>query len=312
MKHLFIINPVARKVRGKLGALTERLDSFFKEYPAVNYQVHVTRWERDALGVIRRHAAESAELLRVHVMGGNTTVFEAINGVMGLPNTQLAIYPMGAQNSFLRYFGKNKIHLFLSLRSQVFSRTVPIDAFRCGNNYGILQATIGLEAKANFNGLKILEKRALPGELAYALGALGFIFKKEEFEHEYAIKIDDGEERAATYSSIMASNAPCSGKTLDPAPLAQPNNGFLDLQFLRNITRLNLVPTLFKYLFNKTQKIRPSKKCSSVFVSSTSSTSPLLVGVDGHIFYENNVELQVLPYAVDFVLPPGVKLFEGR
>ena len=103
IKHLFIINPIAHKVKGRLNLVTESIHAFFEEYPHIGYDIHVTRWERDALGVIRRQVTDTRELLRVHVMGGSGTLFEAVNSAVGLANAQIAAYPFGRQNSFLRY-----------------------------------------------------------------------------------------------------------------------------------------------------------------------------------------------------------------
>jgi len=146
MTHLFLINPIATHVRNHLQEIVREIESFFLEIGQDNYHIHVTRWARDGMGHVNRFALQSPTPVRVHVMGGSGLLYEAINGTIGLPNVQIAAYPMGGANSFIHYFGVDKEHLFRSISNQVFSGTTPIDAMRYEDSYGIGYALIGFEA----------------------------------------------------------------------------------------------------------------------------------------------------------------------
>ena len=76
MKHLFIINPVAYKVKGELDEIIGEVKSFFRSRTNAEYDIHGTRWERDAKGYVRRYANKTEGPFRVHSIGGSGTLFE--------------------------------------------------------------------------------------------------------------------------------------------------------------------------------------------------------------------------------------------
>lgn len=140
MKHLFIINPNAARVKGNVANIVESIDSFFCDMKMENYQIHVTRYVRDGMGIANRFARTTNEPLRIHAIGGSGTLYEVVNGTIGLPNVQLATYPYGKKNYCVRNFDKNREYKFMSLRNQVFSNTLPVDTIRCGGTYGVCGA----------------------------------------------------------------------------------------------------------------------------------------------------------------------------
>jgi len=179
MRHLFIINPVAHAVKGELNTIIKSIHEFFRN-SVLNepYDIHVTRWERDAKGYLRRYADNNPdEVLRVHSMGGSGTLFEVVNGIHGLTGAELAAYPMGRDNSFLRYFG-DKMHMFSSIQLQSSSGTAPFDIFRCGYNYGILCGLVGMEAIVSRDGELLNRRRRLPAGFGYILAAVKYVLGK--------------------------------------------------------------------------------------------------------------------------------------
>ena len=307
MKHLFVINPMAYKIRGKLNAATESIEDFFNQNSRISHDIHVTRWERDAMGYVRRLAAKSGELLRVHVFGGSGTVFEVLNGVIGLPNIQIAAYPMGRDNYFLRYFGADKIHLFSSIRNQVFSGGVtPIDALRCGHNYGVAFGVVGIEAIANRDGLEMLEKMTfLPEDLCYIWAAVKNMAKSKKISQKYSVNID-GQILDGDYVTILIANGPCYGKDMSPAIDAHPNDGILDFYLMNDMSRAKFISIVSTYVsggYEKLPKFISHYRGSKISIASDSF---ICVSVDGETFYENSIEYEIAPYAIDFVCPDGI------
>ncbi|MDR0616136.1 MAG: acylglycerol kinase family protein, partial [Synergistaceae bacterium] len=95
MKHLFIVNPASVGVKAKKNEIVGKISAFFADYPDIGYDIYMTRWKRDAVGYVRRYALASDEFVRVYAVGGTGTLFEVINGAIGLPNVQVACYPLG-------------------------------------------------------------------------------------------------------------------------------------------------------------------------------------------------------------------------
>src|SRR5215471_12261634 len=122
MRHLFIINPATKIIKGKTKPVRDRISAFFAEYPEIKYDIHVSKWCRDAVILIQDYIAGGTdETVRIHAIGGTGTLFEVINSVVGLANVEVASHPYGKANTFLRYFGNKNVKLFHSLKNQVFS-----------------------------------------------------------------------------------------------------------------------------------------------------------------------------------------------
>jgi len=289
MKHLFIVNPVAYKVKDRINAINGKILAFFEEYPYLNYDIHITRWERDALGVIRRYAEKSDEFIRVHVMGGTGTLFEAVNGVVGLPNAHIAAYPFGRDNRFLVNFADD-IEPFSSVRNQVFSGTVPVNLLKCGDSYGIVGLSAGLEAMA-YRNVKIKGKGSVYAE------AVKLVLKNDGVYESYDIMLD-GQEIGGDFASLKAANA--SG---DPK-----ENAFV-FYSVKSMPRLKLLPILKKYLAGGNRKIKgvTRRKGREAVIASLNGDAAALK-IDGQLLFERSVVCEVLHYAVDMVRPGGMSL----
>jgi diacylglycerol kinase family enzyme len=299
---------VAGKVKGKVNAVTDSIHAFFQEYPHMRYQIHVTRWERDALCVVRHKAEGADELLRVHIMGGSGTLSEAVNAVVSLPNVQVAAYPFGNENCFLQYFGSDKVHLFSSIRSQVFSDTTPIDVIKSGGMHGISHALVGLEAAAGKAGFDLYENSTvLTQGIANIIAGVRTAFGKWIYGQKYNVTID-GQVFDGIYVSMLVANGPCYSKNMRPAADAHPNDGLLDIYMLKRFPRLKLLFVMRRYLTGRYRKYPDYISHHRGTKVSVSSEAPMNVTIDDKNMLEASVGYEVLPYAIDFVCPGGIDI----
>jgi diacylglycerol kinase family enzyme len=292
-------------IKGKHDALIKDIHTFFRQHPNLEYKIHVTRWERDATGYIRSRAGDEQGLFRVHVMGGSSTLYEAANAVIGLPNAQLAAYPMGLSNGFLRYFG-DKMHLFLSIRSQFFSNVVPIDAIRIGRNYALSYCLAGLECEVDVEGAEIMaSNRFAPKDFIYLSMAIKKLFTKKSISNYYRLSLD-GEQLDGEYITIMAANSPCYGINMNPAIDAHPNDGLLDVYMFKNVPKLKAMLCVPKYVSGNYEKIPNFVLHRRVKRLSISSDDVINISLDGVSHFNNEFEYEIVPYAVDFACPQGI------
>ncbi|MCL2049575.1 MAG: hypothetical protein FWG87_12720 [Defluviitaleaceae bacterium] len=311
IKHLFIVNPAASKLRGKVEAQLASIHSFFAGYPHMRYEIHVSRWERDALCVIRQYAAKAKELLRVHVMGGSGTLSEALDSTVNLPNIQIAAYPLGHENIFLRYFGFDKMHLFSSIRSQVVSGTTLVDAIKCGHRYGLCQGVVGFEALSASERVFISENNSRRQDLAYFITILKKIFADENFGHEYKIELD-GKQLDGSYLSVRIANGTYSKKSKINSADLYPSDGFFDIYFTKKVSRLHFLSSLRVFLTGNYKNAPELFSCYRGKKISISSESIMNMNIDDKPFYGSSVEFEILPNAVDFVCPGGIDIKEVR
>jgi diacylglycerol kinase family enzyme len=310
MKHLFIINPKARGLAGKVDHVAREIRSFFLNYPNVRYDIHITRWKRDAVGYTRRYVFGAAEIVRVYAVGGTGTLFEVVNGVIGLPNVQVTMYPFGVDNAFLHCLGEENLELFRSLRNLVFSTSMALDVIRCGNNYGIGFGQIGVEAAATRQGDRIIARANLlrheqfwtPG--VYAFAAIYQAIYKDPVQH-YRIDID-GTTLEGEYISILAANQPYYGINMKPAVEARPDDGLLDFYLVRPV----LKPAFFKMTSDYIQG-HYHKWPEAIFHYrgkriSVSSNEHMTVSLDGEMFFETTVHCEAIRQALVFAYPTGI------
>jgi diacylglycerol kinase family enzyme len=241
-------------------------------------------------------------------MGGGGTLYEALNATVNRPNMQIAAYPFGRENNFLQYFGADKAHFFSSIRSQVFSNVIPIDAIRCGHRHGMSHGLVGLEAIAGKTGLEILTNKTVFNEnIVYVYAALKAAYSRGITGQEYTVDLD-GQQLDGNYISILIANGPCYGKNLSPAVDAHPNDGLLDIYMMKKMPRYKLLLNAYTYLNGGYKKIPGYVSHYRGKKITITSADTMCLLIDDLLFYEKAIEYEVLPYAVDFVCPGGVSV----
>lgn len=309
MQHLFIVNPQAKNVRGHVDEVVQGIHAFFENYGQVKYHVHITRWARDAVGYTHRFVLNATEVIRVYAVGGTGTLFEVVNGVVGLPNVQVAFFPHGECNGIVRYFGANKMPLFQSLRNLFFSDTTPIDVLKCGNNYGVGFCSIGFEAYSSFMGDALIEKTHVKSDVGYTLSGLINVIKLDHNVMDYTVSVD-GVDYPEVYFNILVANLPTYGVDMSPAIEAHPNDGVLDIYLVKHMPSRKMIRSIPDYLAGKYQKHPDFITHVTAKKMTVKSQRAMPMCLDGENFYDNMLSIEIVPYAVDFVCPSGINLCE--
>ena len=103
MKHVFIINPTAGKAdsRQKIYDMADAL----RTKHDLDVQCILTKKQGHATEIARR-LCDSGEELRFYACGGDGTVNEVANGIIGYDNAAMTAIPVGTGNDFLKNFGR--------------------------------------------------------------------------------------------------------------------------------------------------------------------------------------------------------------
>jgi YegS/Rv2252/BmrU family lipid kinase len=305
MRNLFIINPAAGKTMGKVALIRDMIAQFANAFPDVPHDVYETKRCRDSILFIRKYIAQSNETFRIHAIGGTGTLFEVINSIVGFKNVEVASYPFGNTNCFIKYFGMKNIHLFASYEKQVFGKAHPMDVIRCGNNYGISFGMAGMEAHANVLGDQWIRK-GVPVDVAYTLaGALQLLHGNAA--QEYTIDID-GKRIDGHFISILVANTPCYGKRMKPAIDAHPDDGLLDVYTIKNAYKRKLMTSIPRYVSGNYRKLPDLVKHYKAKKIRLSSEHTMCMNVDGEHFYGTSIDYEVIPQAIRFVCPDEIDL----
>jgi diacylglycerol kinase family enzyme len=305
-RHLFIINPAAKRIKGRTKSVKDKISAFFAKHSELKYDIYVSGWCRDAVMFIQDYIAGNPnETVRVHAIGGTGTLFEVINSVAGFTNVEVAAHPYGKANSFLKYFGVKNERLFFPLKSQVFDEAVPMDIIRCGNNYGICYGMSGIEAYANALGDDWIEK-GMPGDISYMLAGMGMILSGKTGQN-YFIEID-GDKLEGDFASVMVANAPCYGLNMYPAVDAHPDDGVLDVYVFKNASKMNLLKRIPSYTHGNYRDMLNLVSHYRAKKIKLSSDEVMCMSIDGEHFYGMSIEYEIMPKAVRFICPAGIDL----
>ena len=113
MKHLFIINPAAGS-RDRTKEYKEQICKLCNKR-GLDFKVEVSKAPGNCRELARQ-AAQSGEEYRIYACGGDGTVNEVLNGLVGAKNAELAILAIGTGNDFVKvYGGETKFQSFETL-----------------------------------------------------------------------------------------------------------------------------------------------------------------------------------------------------
>ena len=139
MIHVFIVNPMAGR-----GDFAEKLRKKISEFKDIEYYIFDTRnagYEGELINRIQ-HIFED-EKLRIYCCGGSGTIRNILNDIDNLDNVEVAFFPCGLSNDFLKVFPKNEQKRFSVLEELIYGDVIDVDYIRY-NNKGIALNTFSM------------------------------------------------------------------------------------------------------------------------------------------------------------------------
>ena len=301
MKHLCIINPMAGQIKGRVHDVEETIRNFFYGNPRMNYSIHITRWKRDASGYTLRYVNKAPEVVRVYAFGGGGTLFEVINGVIGLPNVQVAYFPLGSRNdNLIAVFGNDQKEAFKSMKNLSLSPVITIDTILAGNHHVVTSVLIGIETVAYQLGLELSERIKLPYNVCNFLAGVYYTIINPRIRR-YRIEMED-EEIDGEYAGVFIANA--SGKELwssDQDILF--NDGFIDIYTIKPAPKNKIINVLRDYQsgqYAKWPEYIAHYRCKKLRIT---SPTDMTISLDGEIFYDRELNFEIRSASLDFVCP---------
>jgi diacylglycerol kinase family enzyme len=313
MTHLFILNPKSFWNMWKQTQVLNRIQSFFSTIENNDYAIHISRFPRDAAGFIPVFARTLPKetVLRVYAIGGDGILFDCLNGIMGLENAELASIPYGHTNNFILGFGKNEDVFFKRLALQYNAPTIPLDVIRCGNTYALSHCIIGMEAEI-VRSVEKARERMQKGNvfsqwlarklhaILYYFSVFSVITNNKVMLQNYELDIDGGKLSGA-YLGLHIYNSPYVNGSWHPVRNSLPNDGILDMIIPKGRGRRQVLRMLPLFLSGDHKTLPRNLIYKQLRRISVSSDKILRVNLDGIIFFEAGLELELLPAALRFV-----------
>ena len=296
MKHLFIINPAAGQ-RDRTAEFTKAIQT---HCAGLDYEIAVSRHPGDC-AVIARRAASTGQELRIYACGGDGTLNEVANGVVGRANVSITHYCGGSGNDFVRAFSEPEA--FGSLPQLLDCEETEFDLIQCGDHYALNICSIGLDARI---GTSISKYKRLPlvtGPGAYILSLIANLLKG--IHEHYRITID-GEVFDGRYTLVCIANGRWYGGGFHPVPDAELDDGLLDVLLVQKVTRLQVAQIIGKYKAGRYAEVPDLitfHRCRSIRVECDNVNA---INLDGELLKLQDSIFTVAPHKIRFAYPKGL------
>jgi len=304
MRHIFIVNPKSGK--GNVH------NKFMQELREREAEVYLTKSADDAERYIRNMCeSNSKEYFRFYSCGGDGTLNNVLNGIVGFDNAEAAAIPLGSGNDFIRSFGL-PAERFSNIDAQLSGSAVTVDVIKyqdvTGNaelRYAFNMFNIGFDCDVVVNMTAVKKIPFVRGAFAYLLSILLTLIKKEGAELD--IDFDDGTNYNGRVLFTTIGNGAYCGGGIKGLPNAELDDGLMDVCVVKDVSRrviFSLLPKYAKGTHLETEiakEIIDYKKCKSLTVKNCKDK--WFISVDGEINTVGKVHFEIVPNAVRFSLP---------
>ena len=308
METVFIINPSAGKGNNiqKLIFQIEKIASQIEE----KIEIYVTRYQGDARRFVREYCLSKGKA-RFIACGGDGTFSEVLNGAIDFPDTQIGVLPIGTGNDFCRNFKDTGD--FSDIYMQIMGSSIKCDAIRYRShlsgedktNYCANMFNIGFDCNvADMTG-KMKKRAFISGSLAYILSIFAILIKKKG--ENLSIEIDGKKMHSGPLLLTSIANGSFCGGGIKSNPTSSVNDGFLNINIIYNISRLNFLTKLPFYIKGTHIKLRGIENVifntKGKKVTVTPHNNSMRLCVDGEIESAGKTEFEIVKDAFNFVIP---------
>lgn len=304
MKHLIVAN---------LKAGDKKADDFITKikeaFEGLDYEIYETTGPRSVIPYLKEYLkGHQKDTVRVYACGGDGTIHEVVNGIVGFNNVELAILAVGTGNDFVKIYGG--VDKFSDFKTLIKSEAKPIDLSKISGGkleepwYSINVINFGFDAivGAKGNENKIKGKKDPYGFGNAILPAiLHGRFNK-------TIVTADGEqlnEKKLLLASVAQGQ--WVGGEYHASPKSDNTDGLMDVIVCKTMTLVGLLAKLFGKYHDGKHLDTPSlaKKISyrRAKVVEISAPEDIDICVDGEMIRGDHFKVEVVPAGIKLVIP---------
>lgn len=302
MIYHFILNPKSGRPRSQKNM--EDIIKAAARKRQLSYHIYYTTCPGDATEYVASMVRISNERQRFICIGGDGTLSEIVNSAPNNPNVEFGVVPYGSGNDFVRNF-KNK-KLFHSIDAQIDGETVSLDLIKYNDAHSVNMINIGFDCAAAREAAKLKRHKFITPKFSYTLGVAKVFFRK--IGTQMRIIFDDGEVWDDVFTLTAIGNGKFCGGGYCAAPLADMQDGELEICAINKISRLTLLKLIKSYkngtyLENpKAMKYINYKRVSHFKME---FNHPVAICIDGEIKGAKTIDFTVEKNAFNFVIPKG-------
>ena len=300
MKHIFIINPTAGKTdsRQKIYDMAESL----RQKHGLDVQCILTKKQGHATELAKK-LCQTGEELRFYACGGDGTVNEVANGIIGYDNAAMSVIPIGTGNDFLKNFGSD-MEKFRDAENLWDGPQFPMDAIDVNGRVALTIACSGIDARVARDVHKYSESPLLDGKGSYIYSlAVNFLFKG--IGTHWTITLDDVTTEG-DWSLVSVCNGRYYGGGFMPVAEARMDDGVLNTLVVREVNRRTFLKFVGPYSRGEYAKFPEYAHCSCPKVVHIHSEKPDIVTcLDGESVVNSDVTIKLHDKKLNFFGPEG-------
>lgn len=300
MKHIFIINPTAGKYdsRQRIYEMADHLRSAH----GLDVQCILTKKQGHATEIARK-LCQTGESLRFYACGGDGTVNEVANGIIGYDNAAMTVIPVGTGNDFLKNFGDD-MEKFRDAENLWDGPQFPMDAIDVNGRVALTIACSGIDARVARDVHKYSESPLLDGKGSYIYSlAVNFLFKG--IGTHWTITLDDVTTEG-DWSLVSVCNGRYYGGGFMPVAEARMDDGVLNTLVVREVNRRTFLKFVGPYSRGEYAKFPEYAHCSCPKVVHIHSEKPDIVTcLDGESVVNSDVTIKLHDKKLNFFGPEG-------
>jgi YegS/Rv2252/BmrU family lipid kinase len=246
----------------------------------------------------------------VVAVGGDGTVFEAVNGLMRAGaggEVELAILPRGTGKDFMRTFSiPGSLDRALAIARDGAVRTIDVGHAR----YTSWDGSPGESWFANFGGAGIsgaiarrvdTSSKALGGRVSFFWATTAVFMRWKPSEMTVRV---DGEERSGRMLEVLATIGRYAAGGMKVAPDASPDDGLLDALLIGDVNKVDFVLTVPK-MYRGTHLKHPKVELLRGKTVAIEAAEALPVTLDGEQPGTTPIVFDVVPKALRLRVPAG-------
>lgn len=300
MKHIFIINSTAGKYdsRQRIYEMAEHL----RTAHGLDVQCILTKKQGHATEIAQK-LCQTGESLRFYACGGDGTVNEVANGIIGYDNAAMSVIPVGTGNDFLKNFGGD-MDKFRDAENLWNGPQFPMDAIDVNGRVALTIACSGIDARVARDVHKYSESPILDGKSSYIASLLvNFLFKG--IGSHWTVELD-GEIIEDDFSLVSVCNGRYYGGGFMPVAEARMDDGVLNTLVVKKVSRGTFIKFVGPYSKGQYYKFPHVARCVAPKVVRIRSEKPDIVTcLDGECITSDDVTIRLSDKRLNFFGPAG-------
>ena len=248
------------------------------------------------------------EEIRFYSIGGSGTLTNIISGIRDFSKTEVACYPSGLTNDFLKCYGKSA-KLFRSIDALIKGHAVPVDMIDI-NRYKTLNfACFGLGNSCFSDALIFKIISLINSNLVYTLSVVFDLLRNKC--GKYRIEID-GKDCTGEYAMVICMNGICMGGSLMPLKDPRPDDKMLNFVLVNKMSRLKQLKIFSDFAKGKLEKHKNYIRLINGRYAEVSKENgkPIVFNCDGECVRGLNNVIKLSADTLKFVIPENARMLE--